>query len=299
MTEWKTSKGLGLGSGLCLALVIILVDINLIWLAANRPLMLGTFIIGLAVLISLGLLGLLGYWLYGLAQSGYSLDRNALIIHWGPTEQTIPGGQIERVFLGNEIKDRIQFYGGIWPGHCVGYGEVPDTGPTLFYATVPPRQQIYVVTPTLTYGISPADREGFVESLHKRLEMGPTQIVEQSSKRPDFLEWAFWQDRLGLILLAVGFMAVLALAGLLCFKYPALPHMVPLHFDAVGNPDRLETRGQIFILPLIGLLALLLNGSLGGLAYRRERMASYLLWGGTILIQVLAWTATIGILRQL
>jgi hypothetical protein len=186
----------------------------------------------------------------------------------------------------------------MWPGHCVGYGEVPGAGPALFYATVPPRYQIYIVTPGLTYGISPANAEGFLESLHKRLQMGPTQIVEQSSRRPGILNWAIWQDRVGLALLSVGFLAILALTGLLCFQFPALSRLVPLHFDAAGNADRLGSRGQIFFIPLIGLLALLLNGMLGAIAYRRERVASYLLWGGAVLVQVLVWTAAVGILGQ-
>lgn len=298
MTEWETNarRGLSVGSGLMVT--IVLVDVGLIWLAATRPLSIGTFITGLAVLVSLGLLGLIGYWLYGLARSGYLLDRNALVIHWGPAGQTIPTGQIERVLTGDEVEGHIRFYGGMWPGHCVGYGEVPGAGPALFYATVPPRHQIYVVTPGLTYGISPADRAGFLEALHKRLQMGPTQIVEQSSRRPGFLNWSIWRDRLGLALLAAGLLAVLALAGLLCFRFSALPRLVPLHFDAAGNPDRLGARGQVFIIPVIGLLALLLNGVLGGLVYRHERVASYLLWGGAVLVQVLVWTAAIGILGR-
>lgn len=299
MTEWHTNAGRGLRVGVGLVVAIIMVDVGLIWLAATRAFGMGTFIIGLAVLFSLGLLGLIGYWLYGLARSAYSLDRNALVIHWGPTEQIIPTRQIERVLTGDEVEGRIQFYGGIWPGHCVGYGEVPGAGSTLFYATVPPWHQIYVVTPGLTYGISPADSEGFLESLHRRLQMGPTQIVEQSSRRPGFLNWAIWRDGLGLALLAGGFLAILALTGLLSFRFPALSRLVPLHFDAAGNPDRLGPRGQIFIIPLIGMLTLLLNGALGGLMYRRERVASYLLWGGAAFIQVLVWTAAIGILVRL
>jgi hypothetical protein len=298
MTEWKTDVGRGLSIGIGLMVAIVLVDVGLIWLAAIRPLTVGTFIIGLAVLFSLGLLALIGYWLQGLSSSGYFLDRNTLVIHWGPMEQTIPAGQIERVLTADKVEGHIQFYGGMWPGHCVGYGEVPGAGPALFYATVPPRYQIYIVTPGLTYGISPANAEGFLESLHKRLQMGPTQIVEQSSRRPGILNWAIWQDRVGLALLAVGFLAILALTGLLCFQFPALSRLVPLHFDAAGNADRLGPRGQIFSIPLIGLLALLLNGTLGAIAYRRERVASYLLWGGAVLVQVLVWIAAVGILGQ-
>jgi hypothetical protein len=299
MTNWKTDKIQGLSVGIGLMAAIILVDVGVILLASSRPLGIGAFFIGLAVLFSLGLLGLIGYWLYGLARSGYVHDRNALIIRWGPAEQVVPAGQIETVLLGDEIEGHIQFYGGMWPGHCAGYGELPGVGPTLFYGTVPPRRQIYIVTPTLTYGLSPADREGFLASLHERLQMGPTQIVEQSSKRPAFLNWAIWQDWLGLGMLVIGFAAFLALVGLLCFQFSSLPWLVPLHFDAAGNPDRLEPRSQIFIIPLIGLLALLLNGALGGLTYRRERVASYLLWGGAILVQVLVWAAAIGILGRL
>ena len=298
MTEWRTDAERGVIVGVGLVVAIIMVDVGLISLAAMRPLSVGTFIIGLAVLFSLGLLALIGYWLHGLARSAYLLDRNALVIKWGLTEQIIPTTQIDRVLVGEEIEGRIQFYGGIWPSHCVGYGEVPDAGPALFYATVPPRNQIYIVTPGLTYGISPADREAFLESLQKRLQMGPTQLVEQSSKRPGFLDWPIWQDLLGLGLLAIGFLALLALIGLLCFKFPTLPRLVPLHFDAAGNPDRLGPRTQVFIIPLIGLLALLLNSVLGGLAYQRERVASYLLWGGSVLIHVLVWTAAIGVLGR-
>ena len=297
MTAWKTNIGRGLSAGIGLMVAIVLVDIGVIWLAASRPLSIGTFLIGLAVLSSLGLLGLIGYWVYGLAGSGYSLDRNALVIRWGPTKQHIPTNQIERVFTGAEVEGVILFHGGRWPGHWVGYGEVPDVGQALFYATVPPREQIYIATPGLTYGISPADREEFLESLQKRLQMGPTQVVEQSSQRPAFLEWSIWRDWLGLALLATGFLALLALIGLLCFQFPSLPLLVPLHLDAVGL--NLAPRIRIFIVPLIGLLTLLLNGALGSLAYRRERVASYLLWGGALLIQLLVWTAAIGILGRL
>jgi len=296
MIEWKTDVQRGVIVGIGLMVAIVLVDVGLIWLATMRPLTVGTFIIGLAVLFSFGLLALIGYWLHGLAGSGYFLDRNALVIHWGLTEQTIPNPQIERVLTGDDVEGHIRFYGGMWPGHCVGYGDVPNAGSTLFYATVPPWHQIYIVTPGLTYGISPADADGFLESLHKRMQMGPTQIVEQASKRPGILDWAIWRDRVGLALLSAAFVALLALTGFLCFRFPAMSRMVPLHFDVLGNPDRFGTRGQVFIIPLIGLLALLLNGSLGGIAYQRERMASYLLWGGAVLIQVLVWAAVVGIL---
>lgn len=298
MAEWNIKTRTGLIVGVLLMILVAALGGGLAWLAITRALSLGTFLIGLSLLLCLGFLGLMAYWLYGLARSSYALDRNSLVIHWGPNEQTIPTQQVQRVLLGEDVAGRIRFYGGLWPGHCVGYGEVPEVGTTLFYATVRPRRQIFVVTPGLTYGMSPADRDAFVESLHKRIEMGPTQIVEQSSKRPGILEWPIWKDRLGLGLLAGSVLLLLGAVGLLCFRFPGLPHLVPLHFDALGMPDRMGNRANIFVIPAIGLLALLLNGVLGWVLQRFDRVASYLLWGGAILIQTLVWAAVIGILRQ-
>ena len=299
MIEWRIDARQGLGFGITLMLVIIVADVVVVWLAASRPISIGTFVIGLSVLLSLALLVLLGYWLSGLARSVILLDRNALVVRWGSMEQIIPTKAIERVVLGSEVEGRIQFRGGMWPGHCIGYGEVPGIGSCLFFGTVPPREQILIATPGIAYGVSPSDYDGFLKSLRERREMGATQVVEQSSRRPGFLSWSIWQDRLGLALLAVSCAALLALLALLCFRFLSLPRMVPLHFDAAGNVDRLGTRAQLFVVPLIGLLTLLLNGVLGLLFYRREQVASYLLWGGSILIQLLVWTATVGILERL
>jgi len=299
MDEWRVDIRRGLGFGIALMVFIFFVDVGLIWLVADRRLVsLGTFVAGLALLVSLVALGLLGYWCAGLADSGYFLDRNMLVIRWGALEQTIPMGQIEQALDGAEVTGQVRFSGGAWPGHYVGYGESSELGQMLFYSTAPPQRQILVVTPGLTYGISPADHEEFLKALRRRMEMGPTQIVEQSSKRPRFLSWGIWQDRVGLALVGSSLVAVLALVALLAFRFPSLPRMIPLHFSSAGAPDRIGVRGNIFIIPLIGLLAAVANGMLGWWANRRDRVASYLLWGGALLVQVLVWGAAVGILAQ-
>jgi hypothetical protein len=181
----------------------------------------------------------------------------------------------------------------------LGYGRVPGIGASLFYATAPPKRQVFVVTPGLAYGISPADRDGFLRALQRRMEMGPTQAVELASKRPGFISWPIWRDALGLALLGAGLLAFLALIGWLAFRFPTLPHLVPLHFNEAGKPDRFGASVNIFTIPFIGLLVYLFNGAIGWLIRGRERVASYLLWGGAVLVQVLAWAAVIGVLRRL
>jgi lipopolysaccharide export LptBFGC system permease protein LptF len=73
---------------------------------------------------------------------------------------------------------------------------------------------------------------------------------------------------------------------------------MPLHYGTSGSPDRLGPRGEVFLLPLIGLLTLLINGALGSVLYRQDRVGSYLLWGGSILVHLLVWTATLGVLAR-
>jgi len=299
MEEWETNIGLGVAIGIVLMVAIFAVDVGLVWLASQQRIpSLGTFLVGLAVLASLGLQTLLGYWLYGLVDSGYFLDRNALIIHWGPMEQIVPIGQVQRIVTGEQLEGRASASGGMWPGHYVGYGELPEVGPALFYATTQPRGQIYVVTPGIAYGISPADPEGFLRSLRRRLEMGPAQVVDQSSKRPGFLGWSVWRDRGGLALAGNGFLSLLILTGLISLQFPSLPGSLPLHFGVTGRPDRFAPRGYVFVLPLIGLLVALANGAIGWLLNARERLASHLAWGGSVLVQVLIWVAALGILTR-
>jgi len=299
VTQWQTDSQTGLRVGVALIAAILLVDGGLIAWAITNPVTFCTFLVGLVVLASLALVGLLAYWLSGLARSGYTLDRNGLTITWGASEQVIPTPQIERVVPGEELEGRARLRGIRWPGYWVGYGEVDGLGPTLFYATVPQRQQIFIVTSGVAYGISPEDREGFLRTLRTRLQMGPTQMVQPASRGPAFLRWDFWQDRLGLGLLLAALVAVLALFGFLCARFPTLPRLLPFHFDAAGDPDRLGSGGRIFFLPFIGLMVLLVNGGLGGVLYRRERLATYLLWGGAAVVQVLLWAAVLGILTAL
>jgi hypothetical protein len=297
METFKPDRWLGLSSGGALVAIVLVLDAAMILGIVQTGISLPGFFLFLLLILSLLILMLLGYWLYGLLWSSFHVDRNALVIRWGATTQVVPMGSVTGVLSGDQLKSITHFRGPLWPGLRVGYGEIEDVGPTLFFTTGGLRKQVILTTPALAYALSPSDPTAFMENLRKRLAMGPTQSVEQASKQPALFTWTFWSDRLGVALLVSALVLLATLFGFIFLRYPSLAELQPLHFDAAGQPDRWGTRTQVFTLPFIGLLALIANGGLGVLLYERERPAAYLLWSGAVGVQILVWGATLGILR--
>lgn len=296
--EWMTDKRTGTQTGLLFIVGLLVLDIIWLIVLTTQPIGPVTFFMGILILTSLPLIGAIAYQLYGLARSGYDLDRNSLVIQWGAIRQIAPVESIQRIMVGAELEYNVSgFRGWRWPGLMSGQGELPEAGLTLFYSTTPLEQQLILITPALSYAISPIDAAGFIESIKARYELGPTQAVEQKTEHPAFFDWPLWRDRLAHYLLITGTALCLLLFGLVCFRFPDLPQAIPLHYNVLGLPDRTGAPSQILILPLIGLLALGVNTLLGGLLYRREAMAAYLVWGGTVVVQVLLWIGTMNLLR--
>jgi len=295
--EWKNRPRLGTQVGIGLIVWLALLDMLLVWIATQLPVSIITFILVVIVLTTLPIILLIIYWLAGLNRASYTLDRNMLIIRWGQVQQVIPMALIQRVLHGSEVAGQVRrFWGGRWPGLWVGQAEVQGIGPTLFYASGGPEQQAIIVTPGLAYAISPADLSGFVEAFDQRQKMGPTQPVEQVSIRPEIFDWSLWTDWLALGLVGAAAVGCLLLFGYTCWRFPELASRVALHFDAAGMPDRFGPRAQVFVLPIIGLLSLGADLVVGLPVYLRDRVGAYLLWGGAIVVQLLAWIAALGIL---
>jgi hypothetical protein len=295
--EWNIQPRLGNRVGIGIIVWLVLLDALLLWIAAQLPITVITFILALPALASLPAIALIVYWLVGLNRAVYALDRNLLTIRWGAVQQIIPMASIRKVMHGSEIVGQIRhFQGGRWPGHWVGQAEAKNVGPILFYAAGGLDQQLVIVTPGLAYAITPADLTGFVEAFDQRQKMGPTQNIEQVSIRPELYDWPLWTDRLALGLVGLALIACLLLFGYTSLRFPGLALRVALHYDAMGAPDRFGPRLQVFTLPLIGLMALGANVVAGALMYLRDRVGAYLLWGGAFVVQILAWVAALGIL---
>ena len=284
--------------GLAISVVCIAVVVALVVLALMQPVSIWTFLMGIGAVATMALIIRLIYQLWGLANASYELDRNALVIHWGGVEHQIPMGSVQAVLSGTEIA-RVRMRPGFrWPGYFVGLGEAQEIGPILFFATSPPSAQIIIRTAGMAYAISPKDVEAFLSALRERLDMGPTQEVEELSTHPSFLDWAIWKDRLGLSMLMGSTTLLTLLVGVLCWRYPYLPAEIALRFSLTGEPLLIVAASGIFYMALLGVIFLAINGGLGLLLYRRERTATYFLWSGLLAVQGGLWAAAISILLR-
>jgi hypothetical protein len=235
--------------------------------------------------------------MYDLSQLQYEFDRNRLVISTAAARQIIPMSRVQQVIDGQSAELEVRMRALTWPGYCIGQGHIQGLGLTLFYADVPPSRQAIVVTPTLAYGISVPDTEAFMEVFGACQQMGPSVEVKQESRQSAYVHWAIWGDRLAHGVLLGGVVLNLILFAILCFRYPRLPNLLPLHYDIEGRVDRVSPRSEIFVLPVIGLITLAANTVLGGVLYRRERIVSYVTWSGALLVQILFLLALLNIVR--
>jgi hypothetical protein len=255
-----------------------------------------TFMMGLVVLFSVPVLLVLIYQMASWLTLRYRLNRNGIFVSWVGTEQIIPIRDIQRIVPGREFGGTVVRRRGLrWPGHERGDGMVPGIGRTRFLATRPLEEQLLLVTPGRAFAISPDDSDAFLHAFESRQELGPNRLLDQSVRRPRWFTWPLWTDQTAWVLLGVAGIVNLGLFGYLCLRFPGLDFQLPLHFNSLGQADRIGTKVELFALPIIGLIILATNLGLGLFLYRHERAGSYLLWGAAAAVQTLFWLAAFSI----
>jgi len=255
-----------------------------------------SFLMGVVILLSLPVLVILAYHTLSCLTLRYRLDRNGLAIRWAGGKQVIPIRDIQRILPGRHLGGPIVRRQGVrWPGHERGEGAVPGIGRARFLATRPLKDELLLVTPGQAIGISPHDPEGFLAAFEARKALGPNRLLDPEVYHASWFNWPLWTDRTAWVLLGAALIINLCLFGYLCIRYPGLDLQLPLHFNSLGQVDRIGTKTELFALPIIGVIILGTNSLLGLLLYRREQAGAYLLWGAAAGAQALFWLATLSI----
>ncbi len=297
MTLFETDPAQAHRSGIIACVVTAVAGLICAGVAALVPPTILTFVLIVAAVAAFAGVVWLAYQTRGLNNISYSLDRNSFVIRSGGAIEIIPMAEVQRVFPAADIADGLRVRRLPLAGWWVCAGSHPALGKIRFYANAPLDFQSIVVTPDVSFAVSPYDVDVFDESFETRLAMRPTQEVRYSKLTPGLRSNPLWNDRLARVLTASGLVAFLGLLAVAFAVFPALPRTLPLHYSGLGIADRYGPASSVFGLALFAFCAWAANTVIGGLLFRaNERLAGYLAWGAGILVQLFFGAAFISII---
>ncbi len=284
-------------TGLWICIGIILVDFILLMLMLSRPVDWSKFVLIALLLLSIPALVHLIYRVWSLFTLEYWVDRNAVTVSWAGIQQSYPLYKVQQILQG-EVQDLGEPQWHHWPANHIRGSETLSLRTLKLYATRPLHECLLLDMGDTVVGISPEEPEHFLQIIQERYKIGPAvDVIEE--EQPAARIQRGWRiianlDTVGITLLVLGITGVLILFGVLMIRFPSLPSDLVMRYNADGTPELIRAKTQLFLIPAIGLMAWLVNGVGGGwLVVRNQLVGAYMLWGGTIIVQVVSFFALI------
>lgn len=295
---WKPEKALGLAVGLVIPLGIVGADLFLVQSMIRQAPGMSWFAVSLLLAFSLPLLALCIYWYYELVTLRYHLDRNGLVIASGMRRLVVPMDAIRAIIPGDAVDAAGRFRGIGWPGYLRGRIKLRELGCLLMHSTQPLKRQLVVVTESECYGVSPRDPSRFMEDWRVRRGLGPTSELQQGLQLARLAALPIWRDRGFWVLGVLGLTINVALFGLVVSRYGDLPQGMAIHFGAQSHAGGVASSVRVFVVPGIGLLTLVLNGLVGSILHRQERLGAYLMVCMAVSVQAVLLLGAVGVLNR-
>jgi Bacterial PH domain len=261
----------------------------------TEPVSLSSVFCYLVAGVLLGIALLLAYWTYACASLRYEVDQNGLTIHWGFVRQVVPIDSVKRLARG-ELIPMSKITGVGWPGYHVGRAEIREVGETLFYSTHRrPADLVYVVTPSLTYAVSPLNAQQFIEEVERAQKQKPAIPLRQAPRRVSLLDQPFWLDRYAQGLAVIAVLLCAATFGVIFRNYAGLPQNMALSFPPL-DVERIASKHDLLSLPEAAFAVLVVSLVVGFAARAWERLASYIVLASLVAIQVVfLWGAAVAV----
>ena len=299
-TTWRPKSSpagfLGLGAALTLALAAGASAL----FAIRQPVGFAMFL-GLLVGFVCGALAVVVLvFTVGFFRLRYRFGPDGLAINWLGRKEVIGYDRVDGIFAGQRLGQAMRVRGLNWPGFHVGVGRTRVMGFVRYFVTTGDLNEIaLIVTPDVTYAVSPADVAGFRRELIERVEASesaePSFLANESSEPVATPSPLRDVTLFGTIL---GSLAILALCGLyISLRWASIPEVLAMQFSRDGAILAYGQREDIFKLPGIGAAILIANLGIGLSIYARERAAARMLWSISVVVQVLVLVATARILH--
>jgi hypothetical protein len=224
------------------------------------------------------------YRLFALLRSNYSVDREGIGIQWGLREEVIPMANIEWVRLASDLAFDLPLPPLIVQGAVLGARFQRDLG-HIEYIASDVSNLLLIATPSRVYAISPKDMRGFQTAFAHSAELGSIAPIPVKSSSGNFLISALLKDKITRFLLLAGIFLSFSLLIATSFIIP-LRESIPLGFNPIGQVAEGSPSERLLLLPVLSLLMLVLDISLGAYLYRKEgyRIASYLTFAASVIM---------------
>jgi hypothetical protein len=297
--DTRPPRALGFAIGILLVLFFVVTIVVSVVQMSTGELSIWLALWVMLPLISLPLLLLILYRLYGLFTARYSVDRNGLRIRWGLAYDDIPIHQLVRVEPAGAIGLKQPPPPGFWwPGLVIGKRHVEGLGEVEYFAARGPSGLLVVQSGDRFLAISPPDADAFVKAVTDSLRMGALQTNEEVIARPNFALTRLGADRFALLLVILGGLLPIAMFVYLLLIVGGIPGQVAFGFDTTGAIDTYAPPGRLLLLPMISGASWFVNLFFGLWMYRTNanRPLAYALWAGAILMGGLLWGAVLQLL---
>jgi hypothetical protein len=245
----------------------------------------GFFIIYLIVgVIAFLPIPVIAYRLFALIRSRYVVDREGIGIQWGLREEVIPMADIEWIRLASELAFDLPLPPLSVQGAVLGTRLHRDLG-HIEYIASDASNLLLIAAHKQVYAISPKDLRGFQNAFTRNSELGSITPIAGKSSSGNFLISALMKDKVSRSLLLAGAFLSVGLLIAASFVIP-LRESIPLGFNPVGQGAKGSPSERLLLLPVLSLLMLAIDISLGAYLYRKEgfRIASYLAFAASLIM---------------
>lgn len=297
---WPARRSTGGDAALWVACALLACGVLALLVGATREVGSSMLLLSMAAAVLLAAGGALLLWAMAYRRLTYVLTDKALSVRWLGQTIVVPYSALEGIYTGQRLVGHAVPAIPRWPGIYVGPGRVRGIGRLRFFATSPDPSALTLLT--FEHGglvLSARNAQDFRAALIERVEQVPeASFVEHVYDAPATTPpWSSVVDLWLLTCLSVAVVLLLGVLALVVYGLPNLSDLIPLHFNASGEPSQIGPKGDLLRLPLFGLLLLLLDAGLGVWLHPRDRLLARVLWVGAAVLQAALIVAVVRLLQ--
>jgi hypothetical protein len=215
---------------ICMLIILIVVPVGILNSLNGEQITLGLILI-LAPLfiVFLSLAIIIVVAIFAIPRMRYELHEAELLIVLGPRKEHIPYNYIVNVLVKDLSFNVLSSFR--MPGIALFDVMYSDEGIVRMYSTHALKDVVFIKTLNKKYGISPKDKESFISSLGKHLNIEIENVSRQTEistaerkSAKNIAAFLFWSIAIASFIICIVF-------------YPRLPQTIAIHWDLQGNTN--------------------------------------------------------------